>query len=67
MSLHINVELKDGSVCMMAKKAFNVFLALDTVVRFKREDGWAVVGLTEMRDLDKNNNYPSAVNRRAVS
>lgn len=67
MPLHVNVELKDGAVCMMAKKAFNVFLALDTVVRFKREDGWAVIGQTELRDLAKNNNYPSAANRRAVS
>jgi hypothetical protein len=67
MELHVNVELKDGSVCMMAKKAFNVFLALDTVARFKRADGWAVVGLAKLRDLDTKNDYPSAADRRAVS
>ncbi len=67
MLLHVNVELKDGAVCMMAKKAFNVFLALDKVIRFKRADGWAVVGLTELRDLEKINDYPSVANRRAVS
>lgn len=67
MRLHVNVELKDGSVCMMAKNAFNVFLSLGTVARFKRSDGWVVVGLDALRDPDKSRDYPPAANRRAAS
>ncbi len=67
MRLHVNVELKDGSVCMMAKKAFNVFLSLDRVAKFKRANGWVVVGKDELRDLEKANDYPSVADRRAVS
>ena len=40
MPYRVNVELKDGAVCQMAKKAFNVFLSLDKVARFKRSNGW---------------------------
>ena len=67
MRLHVNVELKDGSVCMMAKKAFNVFLSLDRVAKFKRANGWVVVGKDELRDLEKANDYPSVADRRTVS
>ncbi len=67
MRLHVNVELKDVSVCMMAKKAFNVFLSLDRVAKFKRANGWVVVGKDELRDLEKANDYPSVADRRAVS
>jgi hypothetical protein len=67
MPLRVNVELKDGAVCMMAKKSFNVFLSLDGVVKFKRCDGWAVVGECTLRDLEKNNDYPIFADRRAMS
>ena len=67
MRLHVNVELRDGSICMMAKKAFNVFLSLDRVAKFKRANGWVVVGKDELRDLEKANDYPSVADRRAVS
>jgi hypothetical protein len=66
MEYHVNVELKDGSVCQMAKKAFNVFLSLDRVVRFERADGWAVVGQDELRDLQKTNDYPPVADRRVM-
>jgi len=64
MPLKVNVELKDGSVCPMAKKAFNVFLSLDRVARFKRSDGWIVVGKGTLRDLEKGNDYPLFADRR---
>jgi hypothetical protein len=67
MSLHINVELKDGSVCLMAKKAFNVFLALDRVARFRRAEKWVVVGKDPLRDLTRNDNYPPVADRRLAS
>ena len=65
MPLRIDVELKDGSVCLMAKKAFNVFLSLDKVAKFKRSDGWIVVGKDPLRDLEKDNDYPLVAERRA--
>lgn len=47
------VELKDGTVCRMAKKALNIFLNLGRVAKIKRADGWAVVGLDPMRDASR--------------
>ena len=67
MQRHVNVELKDGSVCQMARKAFSVFLSLDRVVKFKRSDGWVVVGKDTMRDLDKVDDYPPFADRRYTS
>ncbi len=67
MAIKVNVELKDGAVCMMAKKSFNIFLALDRVSTFKRANGWVVVGKDQLRDLEKNNNYPLFADRRTVS
>ena len=43
MSQKITVELKDGTVSQMLRKAFNVFLSFDKVAKFKRSDGWVVV------------------------
>jgi hypothetical protein len=65
MPLRFDVELKDGAVCPMATKAFNVFLALDRVAKFKRSDGWVVVGKDPLRDLKKDNNYPLFADRRS--
>lgn len=67
MSFKVNVELRDGAVCQMAKNAFNVFLSLDKVTKFKRSDGWVVVGEDHLRDLEKNNVYPPFADRRATS
>jgi hypothetical protein len=49
MPYRVNVELKDGAVCQMAKKAFNVFLSLDKVARFERSNGWIDVKKDSMR------------------
>ena len=65
MPLRIDVELKDGSVCLMAKKAFNVFLSLDKVAKFKRSNGWIVVGEGPLRDLGKDRDYTLFAERRA--
>ena len=61
----VNVELKDGSVCLMTKNSLNVFLSLDGVAKFKRKNGWVVVGKDQLRDLEKNNDYPNYAERRA--
>ena len=64
MQIKVNVELKDGAVCQMAKKSFNVFLSLDRVAKFKRSDGWVDVGKDPVRDLEKDNDYPPLADRR---
>jgi len=65
MPLRIDVELKDGSVCLMAKKAFNVFLSLDKVAKFKRSNGWVFVDKGPLRDLGKDSDYALYAERRA--
>ena len=49
----------------MAKTALKVFLAHDGVTRFKRSDGWVVVGRDQLRD-PKNNRTYTGVERREV-
>lgn len=67
MPYRVNVELEDGAVCQMAKKSFNIFLSLGRVTKFKRSNGWVVVGKDQMRDLEKNSDYPLLADRRAPS
>jgi len=64
MPYRVNVELKDGAVCQMAKKAFNVFLSLDKVARFKRSNGWIDVDKDVMRDSNRESDYPLFADRR---
>jgi len=64
MPYRVNVELKDGAVCQMGKKAFNVFLALDKVARFKRSNGWIDVEKDTLRDLNRESDYPLFADRR---
>ena len=66
MSMKVDVELKDAAVCQMAKQAFNLFLSLDRVARFRRSDGWIVVRTGPLRDLEKDNDYPALGDRRTV-
>ncbi len=64
MPYRVNVELKDGAVCQMAKKAFNVFLSLGKVARFERSNGWIDVDKDPLRDLTKESDYPIFADRR---
>jgi len=61
----ILVELKEGTSCRMAKTALRVFLAHGEVTRFKRSDGWVVVGKDRLRD-PKNDCTYDGVERREV-
>lgn len=65
MPYRVNVELKDGAVCQMAKKAFNVFLSLDKVARFERSNGWIDVEKDSMRDANRESDYPLFADRRS--
>jgi len=47
----IRVELKDGAICCMAKKAFYIFLAQSKVVKFERSDGWVSPDEVPVRDM----------------
>ena len=67
MPYKVNVELKDGAVCQMAKKSFNIFLSLGRVTKFKRSSGWVVVGKDQMRTSGENSDYPPFADRRAPS
>ena len=60
----IAVELKDGTICRMAKKALNIFLSHDRVAKFKRADGWVVVGTDPLRAMNSSNHF-SGFDRRA--
>ena len=64
MPYRVNVELKDGAVCQMAKKAFNVFLSLDKVAKFERSNGWIDVEKDAMRDSNRESDYPLFADRR---
>jgi len=62
----VRVELKDGTICRMAKKAFYLFLAQDKIVRFERSDGWALAGKDTLRALDDSCNFTGYERRHAV-
>ena len=49
MASLIKVELQDGTICRMAPKALDLFLATGQVVKFERSNGWAVIGKDPIR------------------
>ena len=62
----IEVELSDGTLCRMAPKALDMFLVRENVSRFRRSDGWVVVGVDPLRDPSKRYGY-DGVERRLAS
>jgi hypothetical protein len=59
----IPTELVDGLACRMTKQELNTALADGLVVKFKRSDGWALVGKDPMREMKKKAVY-TGVERR---
>ena len=49
----VKVELKDGKVCQVAHEALDLLLEHDEIARFKRAEGWAVVGQDPLRNRAK--------------
>lgn len=45
----IEVIMVDGTKCRMAPKALNLFLSVNRILKFKRADGWATVGIDTLR------------------
>lgn len=62
----IRVELKDGSICRMAVKAFNLFLTQGKIVKFERSDGWVTVGVDPLREMTQDRFYNGPERRIAV-
>ena len=61
----IRVELKDGAICRMVIKAFNLFLAKDQIVKFERYEGWVIVGKDPLRDMTDPRRYIGTERRYA--
>lgn len=53
----IRVELKDGSICRMVKKAFYLFLAQNKVAKFERSDGWVAACQVPVRNMSVADRY----------
>ena len=62
----IRVVSKDGAVCRMVPRVLIIFLSQDKVAKFERSDGWAVVGVDALRDMNANRNYSGFEHRMAV-
>jgi hypothetical protein len=60
------VELKEGTSCRMAKTALKIFLAHGGVKRFRRSDGWVVVGKDQLRDSQNDRAYDGVERREVV-
>ena len=61
----IRVEMNDGSICRMAKKAFNMFLTQNKITKFERNDGWVTIGKDILRSVADLNNYRGPERRSA--
>jgi hypothetical protein len=56
----IRVEMKDGEICYLAKKALDFFLTQNKIAKFERSDGWAIVGEAPLRDMTRSLSYEGA-------
>jgi hypothetical protein len=63
---HVLAELTDGSSNRIAKKAFNVLLSNGKVIKFKRSDGWVLVGRDRLREMNNNARYDGVERRIAA-
>lgn len=53
MEALVKVELIDGKTCQVAHKALDLLLEHNEVSRFKRSNGWAVIGRDPLRNMNK--------------
>jgi len=59
----VRVEMKDGEICCMAKKAFDLFLTQNKIAKFERSDGWVIVGEVPLRDMTRSRPYDGTERR----
>ena len=64
MGTSVKAELKDGTICQMDTETLSLLLAKNEIAKFKRSDGWAVVGRDSLRNMSKGTVY-SVPERRA--
>lgn len=55
----LKVELIDGTVCRMAPRALELFLARGEVAKFERSGEWAIVGRDPMRSTRRTQSSPA--------
>ena len=53
METLVKVELKDGRVCQVGHEALDLLLEHNEISKFKRSNGWAVIGRAPLRNKDK--------------
>lgn len=61
----IQVELIDGTYCRVVPKGLDLLLSKDLVKRFRRADGWAVIGVDPIRAPRRQNTYSGPERRKA--
>ena len=57
MRKYIEVEFKNGRCCRVPPEVLESLLTRKEIVRFKRADGWAIVGRALLRDRNKKEVY----------
>ncbi len=57
MASLIEVEVKDGGFYQVSPEVLDSLLIKNEIVRFKRADGWAIVGEALLRDSNKRAVY----------
>lgn len=63
----IKAELRDGTVCNVSNEVLDQLLIHHKVSKFRRIDGWAVVGRDPLRNNDKGIVYSIPERRCALS
>ena len=65
MGSSIEVELKGGRICRVDPVVLDLLLSRDEIAKFKRSNGWAVVGRDSLRDNTKGLVYSIPERRQA--
>jgi hypothetical protein len=66
VTMTIQVELIDGTLCRVVPKGLNLLLNREMVKCFKRSSGWVVVGRDPIRYAEKDNCYRGMERRKAA-
>lgn len=62
----IQVELTDGTLCRVVPKGLDLLLKRHLVKRFRRDSGWAIVGVDRVRLQAINISYVGPERRYAT-
>ena len=56
-AMTIQTELTDGTICRVVPKGLELLLGHQRVKRFRRRDGWVVVGRDPLRSASGDSSY----------